>query len=217
MTSFILVAAIASLVLLLAAEKRDSLTGRLIFKPLLSSLFIAAALLQPRPDVTFALWVLAGLSLSWVGDVLLIFKSRAPFLMGLIAFLLGHVCYVLAFYRLGQWGVWSAFVLVVLAAAGILVFRWLSPGLNGMRGPVAAYMVVITAMVVAAMGVGAAPDVPAAGRWIVPAGAIAFYLSDISVARDQFMAREFINRWIGLPLYYLGQFLLAFSIGRVAV
>jgi uncharacterized membrane protein YhhN len=215
MPSLIFVAAFGLLILLLTAEKRDSLIGKLIFKPLLSALFITVALLQPRPEAAFAAWVLAGLSLSWVGDVLLIFKSRATFMAGLVAFLLGHVCYVAAFYGLGHWGIWSAGALVILAAVGLLVFNWLRPGLDGMRVPVAAYIIVISAMVAGALAVGAAPDVPVAGRWIIPAGAIAFYLSDLCVARDQFMARAFINRWIGLPLYYLGQFLLALSIGMV--
>jgi uncharacterized membrane protein YhhN len=216
MTLFIPVAALVLLLLLLAAEKRESLKGKLIFKPLLSTLFIWTALLQPRPEAAYALWVLAGLSLSWVGDVLLIFKSRPPFLAGLVAFLLGHVCYVLAFSGPGRWGMWIAVALILLAAAGIMVFKWLRPYLNGMRGPVAAYIVVISAMVASALAVAAAADVPAAGRWIVPAGAIVFYLSDICVARDQFVAREFNNRLVGLPLYYLGQFLLALSIGMVA-
>jgi hypothetical protein len=43
----------------------------------------------------------------------------------------------------------------------------------------------------------------------------AFYLSDLFVARQRFVAPAFANRLYGLPLYYLGQFLLAFSVGRI--
>ncbi|TFG38533.1 MAG: hypothetical protein E4H39_00070 [Syntrophobacterales bacterium] len=46
-------------------------------------------------------------------------------------------------------------------------------------------------------------------------GALCFYFSDIFVARDRFFRKEFLNRLIGLPLYYLGQFLLAFSVGLI--
>jgi hypothetical protein len=35
------------------------------------------------------------------------------------------------------------------------------------------------------------------------------------VARQRFVAPAFANRLYGLPLYYLGQFLLAFSVGRI--
>ena len=42
-------------------------------------------------------------------------------------------------------------------------------------------------------------------------GRIFFYISDLFVARNRFLKREFFNRLVGLPLYYTGQFLLAFS------
>lgn len=45
------------------------------------------------------------------------------------------------------------------------------------------------------------------------AGAVAFYVSDVFVARDRFMKGGFVNRLVGLPLYYAGQFLIAFSLG----
>jgi uncharacterized membrane protein YhhN len=42
-----------------------------------------------------------------------------------------------------------------------------------------------------------------------------FYVSDIFVARQRFVRTEFLNRRIGLPLYYGGQFMLAFSVGFI--
>ena len=53
------------------------------------------------------------------------------------------------------------------------------------------------------------------GRGVVFTGALLFYLSDLFVARNRFMEKSFINRLMGLPLYYTAQFLLAFSIGLV--
>jgi hypothetical protein len=44
-------------------------------------------------------------------------------------------------------------------------------------------------------------------------GALSFYVSDLFVARDRFVKKGAINRILGLPLYFGGQFLLAFSIG----
>jgi uncharacterized membrane protein YhhN len=51
------------------------------------------------------------------------------------------------------------------------------------------------------------------GRIMVFAGALSFYFSDVFVARDRFLKEEFLNRLMGLPMYYTGQFLLAFSVG----
>jgi len=42
-----------------------------------------------------------------------------------------------------------------------------------------------------------------------------FYLSDLFVARNQFMKKAYINRLVGLPLYFIGQFLLAFSVAHI--
>ena len=51
------------------------------------------------------------------------------------------------------------------------------------------------------------------GRILVFTGAFLFYISDIFVARHRFIKKEFFNRLIGLPLYFTGQYVLAFSVG----
>jgi len=70
-------------------------------------------------------------------------------------------------------------------------------------------------MVIGAGSVLFDSTLPATGRNVVFIGAILFYLSDLFVARHRFMKQEFVNRLLGLPLYYSGQFLLAFSIGMM--
>ena len=82
----------------------------------------------------------------------------------------------------------------------IWILRWLRPHLSAsMRRPVTAYVAVISAMLALPAG--------------VPLGAFAFYLSDLSVARDRFVAAGFVNRVWGLPLYYFAQLCLASSAG----
>ena len=39
--------------------------------------------------------------------------------------------------------------------------------------------------------------------------------TDLFVARERFVVKSFTNKLVGLPLYYGGQFLLAFSVGLV--
>jgi uncharacterized membrane protein YhhN len=53
------------------------------------------------------------------------------------------------------------------------------------------------------------------GAWLIFLGAVLFYASDIFVARNRFIESEFLNRLVGLPFYYIGQFLLAFSVSFV--
>ncbi len=73
--------------------------------------------------------------------------------------------------------------------------------------PVVAYILVISAMIVCASA-----TISSDASRLIPAGALAFYISDLSVARDRFVEAGFVNRVWGLPLYYLGQVLLAWSV-----
>jgi uncharacterized membrane protein YhhN len=50
--------------------------------------------------------------------------------------------------------------------------------------------------------------------WTAAVGALLFYLSDLAVARHRFVHPAFVNRAIGLPLYYVGQLLIALTIAR---
>jgi uncharacterized membrane protein YhhN len=93
------------------------------------------------------------------------------------------------------------------------VFLGLRPHLGAMKIPVIFYILVITAMVVSACSTLAAGELALSGRMLVFSGALSFYVSDVFVARQRFLKTEFRNRLIGLPLYYSGQFMLAFSVG----
>ncbi|MCG6892512.1 MAG: lysoplasmalogenase [Desulfobacteraceae bacterium] len=198
---------------LLYAEKRDSLVGRLCTKTPLSLLFVAAVFLQPDSDAGYFQWLAAGLVLCAIGDVLLAVGDLRTFRWGLGAFLLGHLCYTPAFWGIGEFG-WSAAATAGVAfGMGISVYRWLLPNLGSMRIPVTAYIVVISAMLCTASMVAGAKALPVAGRAMVGGGALLFYLSDLFVARQRFVTPSFANRLFGLPLYYTGQFLLAYSVG----
>ncbi len=155
--------------------------------------------------------ILVGLFFSFWGDIFLIGSSEAIFLAGLISFFIAHVCYALAFgmYRLNMWRSLACLMAVLLAA--FIIYPWLMPNVEGgMRIPVMAYMVIISLMVLLAAGTTAAP-----GGWILLAGAVLFYISDIFVARDRFVNPGVDNRLIGLPLYYAGQLVLAYGISRL--
>ena len=187
-------------------EARESPRIKLLFKPLASTGFIFAAIFSGALKSDYGTLILVGLVLSFMGDVLLISMDPRAFRGGLVSFLLGHVAYAVAFAGLGpSWG-WCMGAGIPLVVVGVVVMRWLGPHLGKMFLPVVAYVVVITAMVVLASG-----TVGIDGGAVRVAGAVAFFLSDLSVARDRFVAKGFINRAWGLPMYYGGQLLLAYS------
>jgi uncharacterized membrane protein YhhN len=82
-----------------------------------------------------------------------------------------------------------------------------------MNGPVLLYIIVITAMLSGAWSILGDSSLTLTGRVMIFGGAVLFYFSDIFVARDRFLKNGFLNRLVGLPMYYAGQFLLAFSVG----
>jgi uncharacterized membrane protein YhhN len=211
--AMILAAAVLLLAVLLFFEKRQDRRGLVPAKTALSCLFVLVALIQPHLHPAYFYVLLVGLVFCLGGDIFLALPQRSMFRCGLLAFLLGHVFYIVAFFHVGRTGPWTWISATVCAAGAVFVYRWLSPRLGSMKLPVLAYIVVISVMVVGAASLAAAQTLATPARILVAAGALCFYVSDVFVARDRFLRSRFENRLIGLPLYYAGQFMLAFSIG----
>jgi uncharacterized membrane protein YhhN len=157
--------------------------------------------------------LLLGLIFCLGGDVFLALTQEKMFLLGLISFLTGHVFYTICFFYAADTSQWTWIGCLAGLLVSGLVLSWLRPHLGSMLMPVIAYIIVITVMVVGAWTVLGDTSLNLAGRLLVFIGAASFYFSDLFVARDRFLKSEFANRLIGLPMYYLGQFLLAFSVG----
>lgn len=198
---------------LLAADRAESRAMAGVAKLGASSCFVWAAVASGALDSSFGLAMLAGLVLCWLGDALLIPRGQGmAFQLGIAAFLLGHVAYAFAFSFLDIDPVALAAAAALLAVGVVAVLRWLGPHVpSDFRLPVRLYIGVISAMVAVSVAVVAAGE----PIWLA-VGAIGFAASDISVARDRFVAPGFVNGAWGLPLYFGSQLILAFSIARVA-
>ena len=181
-----------------------------IAKPIASTGFVAVAVAAGATRSRYGRAILVALCLSWLGDMLLLPRTPGWFLAGLVAFLLGHLAFCGAFVSRGVNLRWSGTALVPLLVASGLAATWLLPHVPvEMKVPVLAYMSVITLMVALAAG-----TVGAHGGALILAAAVGFFLSDLSVARDAFVERAFINRLWGLPLYYAAQVAFAWTIPR---
>lgn len=211
---------------LVVAEARRWRRIRVVSKLVASAMFIAvgaaamgscgtAAGATGDPWRMFQTIVVMGLLLGAAGDAALLGKSDRAFLVGLGAFLLGHVAYVIAAGQLvppDRWLSSAGPIAAAPAAVGLGVLAWLWPRLGSMRLPVIAYVLVIVAMVIGGIAILSTETLPEQNRRLFAAGAVLFFASDLAVARDKFVAATFVNRAWGLPCYYAGQLLIAWSL-----
>ena len=215
MIIILIVLAFVLLVGLLYFEKKENRKGLLPTKTVLSLLFIVTAVSQIHLIQPYTLFIIIGLLFCLGGDVFLALPQERMFLFGLVSFLLGHICYVIGFIWIAGPSKMTLIGVIVTVVLSGPVYIWLKPHLGTMKKPVIAYILVISFMFISAWSVLGMPRQPFMARLLVFAGAACFYLSDIFVARDRFLKNAFVNRLLGLPLYYLAQFMIAFSIGMV--
>ncbi|MFP4323909.1 MAG: lysoplasmalogenase [Anaerolineales bacterium] len=193
---------------LLWAEYRAVERPRWLFKPLSSVAFLGVAMLA-GPDTTYGQLIFLGLLLGAAGDVFLLSKAQVWFLAGLVSFLGGHIAYVVAFAQLTTLTDIGAEIIILPILLSGTVFFALRGYFGSLLIPVMAYFVVITLMLIVAWG-AFSPGERLTTLAVI--GATAFYFSDLAVALDRFVQPAWNNAYWGLPLYYGGQFALAWSI-----
>ncbi len=199
-------------IVLLVAESRGRPNVALAAKACASLCFVLLGVLELEGTPTlFDKLLLVGLVCAALGDVLLAASSERAFRAGVAAFGLGHVAYVVAARdALGAAALPNAVWFVLLPSTA--AYLWLYRHLGAMRVPIAVYIGVITVMVMYAVALYVARSTAALPFLL---GALLFYASDLSVARDRFVRSALINRLWGLPAYYAGQLLLASSIASL--
>lgn len=213
MTLATVVCAAATLALVLAEVQRVRAL-RVAAKTVASLAFVLVGA-HALGDARWTSWMFWGLVLGAIGDVCLLGRGSRAFLAGLGAFLAGHLAYVAGIAAVEPPARWLADAGVLAAppvvlGLGALAYLW--PRLGALAVPVIVYIGAIVAMVVAAVAAARGGAVPAPhGTWLA-AGAALFFVSDLAVARERFVARGLANKLWGLPAYYAGQLLIAWSL-----
>lgn len=156
---------------------------------------------------------LRALFFCWAGDVLLLKQADAEifFMLGLAAFLLGHVLYILA-YRELRWkdgGMRRAQKLRVsfpVALVGTSLILVLLPYLGSLLIPVIGYALVLMGMVMASFfrHGRTSPD----SFWLIAVGAIFFMISDSVLALNKFYTTFEIAGPLIMSTYICGQYLI---------
>lgn len=187
-----------------------SLTGhdalRIALKPIPAWSLAAWVFFQ---DTRLSRWVLGGLVLGSVGDIFLETREPAHFIPGLVAFLLGHVVYIVGFTReakalaLARALPFAAMVGVVLAVA--------LPKAGPLAAPIGVYGLVIGLMAWrAAARIGAGE--PDRYAWLGLVGAALFAFSDSLIAVNKFVAPFEGARPVILVTYWAAQAFITASV-----
>jgi uncharacterized membrane protein YhhN len=172
----------------------------------MAALVVVAVALEPFDDAR-RWWFVAAAVFSLAGDVFLMLP-RDRFIPGLVSFLVAHLCYVAGMVALPAVAGRAVLGLLLVAAAvatvGMRVLRAVRAGAHrALFGPVLGYLVVISAMVVAAF---------ATGPPLAIAGAVTFYASDSILAEQRFVRTHAWAPVAVMVTYHLGQAALILSL-----
>ena len=182
-----------------------------VFKPLIVIWLLSYFILQTRHEKNdLKKWIIIALLFSWLGDVLLMLQGDNSifFLLGLSAFLLAHVFYILFFHfvrvRENVKSRWYLLLIVVIYYA--LLISILSPWLGEMKLPVRIYGIVISFMFMLAMHMLFSKN-KNAGLWMM-AGALLFVISDSVLAINKFYQSFEMAGIVVMITYGLAQFFI---------
>ena len=202
------------------AEHREKYVLSVILKGSASILFCAVgaiAMSMVSANQGFAKLIVFGLSFGALGDILLNLRFVFPangqriFLMGVVAFLIGHILYLCAIVPLSQSLLLCVVIGAILAAALLTwIFRVLTvKPVFKIFGVL--YLGAIVLMTTVAIGNVIAD--PRAATWLYAAGGVLFTTSDLVLIFNTFgKEQKFSMRITNLTLYYLSQLLIAFSL-----
>ena len=160
------------------------------------------------------LWFGLGLIFSLAGDVLLMLSLERFFLIGLVAFLLAHLAYVIGFnIPLPEFSFWGIVFAVMVSLGGARIIRRIldalaSKGQARMRTPIIIYSTVISIMLLSAMIKLMDITWDANAALLVSGGAFLFYISDIILAWNKFVTPIQHGRIYNIAAYHLGQIML---------
>lgn len=203
----------------------DTKTAKLVLadfyylvKPLITISLMIFYAYQTQLRGRFAKRIFSGLLFGLAGDSFLMFLhiNSSFFMFGLTAFLIGHLCYISAFYLDYKWNpsmekklTWIA--LIVFGVFCLAFYLFLRPYLGIMKIPVMVYAFVISLMSI--MAVNRKGRVNTISFNLIFFGAIAFLISDSLLAYNKFV-NPFNGAGIAImTTYMLAQYLI--TVGAV--
>lgn len=204
-TSFLVLAVVSAAIhwWSVAAKHRPVL---LVTKPLVMVMLIGLAVSIDGAAGASRGWFVVALILSLAGDVFLMLEPD-QFVAGLASFLGAHLAYIVGLVLAAFSPVPAVIALVAAVALFPLIGRPILAGARAtdarLGAPVAAYIAVISTMVVTAA---------ATTTLLAIAGAVSFFASDAVLGWNRFVAAVARGRLITMITYHTGQTLLVLAL-----
>ena len=152
--------------------------------------------------------ILSGLLFSLLGDVFLIFPKQ-HFAKGLIAFLIGHIFYIIAFIVSTGFHC-TVWIYLPIAIVGIIYLKNIVPYSGKTTLPLIIYVIIITIM--GWMALEGLNSIRTTGALFAASGAVLFMISDSILAMNKFRKSFHSAELIILSTYFIAQWFLAFSV-----
>ena len=178
-----------------------------IFKPLTLILILLIAVIFPAIEPSYKIFIVSGLLFSLIGDMFLIYPEK-HFKNGLIAFLIGHVCYIIAF-TVSTGFHFTFWIYLPIIIISIFYLRNILPYSGKMKIPIIIYIIVITIM--GWMVIERLNSLPTFSSFLAVIGVVLFMISDAVLALNKFRKPFFFAELIILTTYFTAQWLLAVS------
>ncbi len=156
-------------------------------------------------------WFGMGILFSLAGDVLLMTALERLFLFGLIAFLFAHLSYITGFWKeITTTSPWSLILLIFIAIGASRLIQRITGAIRAKKQsrlivPSIIYGIVVSIMLYAAMSTIYDPAWKTNAALFVSLGAFLFWISDVILAWNKFVAPIRNGRVINIVIYHLGQ------------
>lgn len=203
----------------ITVEKKEKYVPAVILKGLASCVFITLGLFGfLSAKDSFSRLIFIGLIFGGIGDVCLnlrlVFKDgKKIFLLGIAAFLVGHILYLAALIPET-----APKTLVICLAGGVVaaavLLAWIFKNITAQKVfKIFGVFYVGAVVLMTAVSVGRVVENFAVSSLIYMIGAVLFTLSDVILIFNMFSEKK--AAWMrpaNLTLYYIGQLLISFSL-----
>ncbi|MCW5517509.1 lysoplasmalogenase [Muriicola sp. Z0-33] len=184
---------------------------RYFSKPAITIVLLAYVLLKMKNNKMLKRFLILALIFSLSGDIFLLLPSEVSwyFIGGLLSFLIAHIMYISAFFKIDNFRTTKTFLAtMVLLFYAMVIFKFIGGTLDGLFPYVVLYMVVLLLMVLTAI---VRHDTVLKSYYLVLSGALLFMISDSLLALNKFYSSFAFADLLIMLTYGYAQFLIIFG------